>query len=442
MKTKKLIFWSYVISVLFILRFGGFFPTYFIHIKGLLRFPEIGFIIGLLILLFYNKKLLKSDIPKSISYTYIILLIFIFLETLRTIIIYDQSFLGTIKTIKFLFYGIFMFITPLIISTKEKLFKFMKILFYTSTLCLVLFFYQFITKTTVFDTWSKQMVFGNITLFRTLEHFPFLYVFFTFSFIYYLINKEKHNIKDWILLILSALGLIAVIINVTRTFWIAYFFCFIILLILSKKKYIIKHSWFFIILLLFVLISYQNFDFIQMRGSTIYESVSTKSDTFGYRMGILNERWEIVKDTNILLGAGLVNNDNTAFDNYYQIGGPNSNNYALNQFDIGFSGLIGQLGVLGIIIYLSFIYFCMYFIFSGILKIKNLIFKSINVGLFLSCCWVCISTFQNPGIYGDYLLFIFLSVGLSKSIRIISSLEEKKCQISVDNNKDLHNEKN
>lgn len=92
--------------------------------------------------------------------------------------------------------------------------------------------------------------------------------------------------------------------------------------------------------------------------------------------------------------------------------------------NIGFSYLLAHLDIIGKAIDLILIFFPTSGI-SYLIKIKNLylISKSILVGLLLTCIWFFISTVQNSGIYGDLLIYMFLAIGLTTSIRNVVERE-------------------
>ena len=204
----------------------------------------------------------------------------------------------------------------------------------------------------------------------------------------------------------------------TRTFWIAYIICLLIILCLSNKKKILG-----ILVLTFplILLSYyfirDKLGFMSVRLNSISNSILNNEGSFGYRIQLFLERVYSIKSNNLFLGLGLVNAQNRSFDNYLIAGGEYSNNYIINHTDIGYSGMIAQLGIFGSLLYLIFVFSCTIGIYNIFRKEQNLELKSITLGLFITCIWVLLTTFQNAGIYGDYLFSIILATGLAYSIK-------------------------
>lgn len=406
----------FIVALLFVTRLGGILPKYIIHIVGVMRLPEIGLALGFFLYLIIKKK--KTNVNVTIKYSFIILLMYIFLELIRTMIIYDQSFLLTLKEQKHLYYGIFIFLTPLIITNQQRLYNILKILLTFSTICGGLFIYQCITKRNLFNTWSILQDVGGVSFFRNLEGFPFILIFFSFGLIFYLLNKKDYTKKDLINFFLIIVSFIIVIISMTRTFWIAYIICLIIILCLSNKNKILK---IFFVIFPLILLSYNfimnKLGFLTVRFNSILNSILNNEGTFGYRIQLFLERFYLIKSNNLFLGLGLVNAQNKSFDSYLIAGGEYSNNVTINHTDIGYSGMIAQLGIFGSLLYLIFVFSCTIGIYNIFKKEQNLELKSITLGLFITCIWVLLTTFQNAGIYGDYLFSIILATGLAYSIK-------------------------
>ena len=231
------IFFMYVLSVLLITRFANILPSSFLHIQGIIRMQEIGLFIGIVILFSYMISNKKSKLNNKVLFAYIFLLIYIFIELIRTLIIWDQGFLLTLKVVKHLLYGIFMIITPLVLINKSRLYTFLRILLSTSLICSILYLYQAITKQNIFSVKYIIQEIGGVQFFRTFESYPAILIFFSLGFIYYLLSiKTKWYKKEFCMGIIILISLSILFLNLTRSSWATFFISVVLLFFLSWKK--------------------------------------------------------------------------------------------------------------------------------------------------------------------------------------------------------------
>ena len=421
------IFFMYVLSVLFITRFANILPSYFGHIEGILRIQEIGLFIGIVILFSYIISNKKSNLNNKVLFAYIFLLIYVFVEFIRTIIIWNQGFLLTFKVEKHLLYGIFMIITPLILINKSRLYTFLKILLSMSLMCAILYLYQAITKQNIFSVKYIIQEIGGFQFFRTFESYPEILIFFSLGFIYYLLSiKTKWYKKEFCMGIIILISLSILFLNVTRNSWAIFFISVVLLFFLSWRKRSFSNIFPKITLFLFLIILI--FTFVSPLQERLLEGsndMENMGGTFGYRIELFKERINIIKDENLFFGVGLINVHNDAYDHYFKVGGIGSTNQVINTGDNGFAGLICHLGLLGFIIYLAFILISIIYIYNIFKKVNSLNYESILATLVVLGISLLIGSFFGPGIYGYKIIYLFLSVGIAKAVENIYYKEVK-----------------
>lgn len=413
-------FLLFIFAVLAITRITHSVPRDFLHVQGLLWIYDIGILLSLILSidLFILKKE-ESGIPRKIKSAYLILIFYVAFELIRTLILYDQKLFTTLQTQRSLFYGIFIFIVPLILTNKLKILKTIQILFFTSVICSTIFLYQVLTKNMIYDVFYVLQNVGGFIVLRTFENFPTVLIFISFGLVFWLINYKDLIYRRILFLVLVLLSLFIVVINATRGQWVVYAFCLFLTVSLSNKVKL--KSLVVLVLLIAVLLVPFGSNFIESRVTELKNDVVHKEGTFGYRIDVFKERLEMIRDFNLLLGVGLVNYETHKFDNYFIAGGTNSNNRFVNHGDIGFAGLFGQLGIIGAMLFSYLIISCLRYIYSVLSKSKDKFYKTVLVAIFCSSVWVILSTINGPGFYGEDLFFIFFFTGLSKSIKTLEN---------------------
>ena len=418
----------YILTVLFITRFANIFPDSVVQIHYVIGMVQIGLLLCILLFLHFLFQKREMKIPKSIHYTYIIIIGYFLFELIRTFLLYEQRLVPTVQIQRQLVCGLFMYFTPLVINSKEKLFRFLRIMFFFSFICFLFFLYQKLTHSLIFDTFHSIIESGGLTFLRFASNVPFVLIFFAFGFVYYLLNSELKCNKRMVLLLSTVIiAAYSIIITFNRTFWIITLLCVSIIIYLSRKKrrFAIISIGLLLLLLLFSSPLSDKFSFITERSEQLTSDVSSSGGTFGYRVDLFMERFNLIKENNLLFGLGLVNVENPTFDSYLIVGGPTSNNKYIQHPDIGFASLIAHLGLVGLLIYLLLIFLITYQIYKNFKTCDDLKFKSIFIALICLNVWLLIATFTRIGIYGDNLFYIFLAAGLTIAIKKIYAEEIK-----------------
>jgi hypothetical protein len=396
----------FIFAILLITRFAFLFPANFLHISGVFRMEDIGLgLIVLLAIITFNKK---SQLPKYVALTYYVLIFYILLEFLRGIYLYDQTIIETLKVERHLFFGLLIFVTPKIVNYKTDFYKLTKVLLFFSVISSISFILQAILKVSFFNGYYQINQIGGITVFRAFDIFPVIMIFLSFYAFYHIMNNSRKSNYYFFVIV----GVILLILNVTRGHWIAYLFvCLIIILISRKHKTkMIVGTIFTIIVLASIL------PFVTETFHSIVSDVKDKEGTFGYRLEVLDERIVLINQTNPFFGLGLVSYENNLFDNHFVAGGPNSNDDAVSQGDIGFAGLIGHLGWLGLLIYFIHIFTLLIYMFNNYLNKYSIEEKAILASFIGIGIWTIIITINGLGIYGMDLVLVYLAVGLVPAI--------------------------
>ena len=412
--TDKRLFWLFVISVLLITKFAFIFPPNIINIFGFVDIEEIG--LGILLILFIWTYRKKSEIPGYVKISYLVLLAYVGIQIIRSMYLYDQTFIETLKTEKHLLYGLLIFVTPKIIEKASDLKKLLKILTIFSIISAISFLIQAVLKRSFFNGYYQLNDIGGVTLFRAFDIFPLILIFISFGIVYLMLNRgltsrEGHGGKNYIILLI--LALIPLAINATRSEWIAYAIVIIVILFISKSKYKIQ----FLISIAAIILILGSVSFISSRANSIFSDVKQNGGTFGYRYDVVVERLNLIKHVSIPMGAGLVAYENHIYDNYFTAGDKTSNDVAVSQADIGYSGIIGQLGIIGLLLYAIHIMAIMYYFGITFKHTENLERKAIMCAFIGISVWMVIITFANFGVYGRDVAVLYLAVGLVWSVR-------------------------
>jgi hypothetical protein len=316
---------------------------------------DFGFI---LMLLYAAPLFLKNYKPYTIRPTYLkFLFLFIgicFLSFLYTLFSYKYLFVDALRMFRPYFGYLTIFIFLQFFLKREKNVKqFFNVLYFISLGLLILYHVQFIIQRELFFGHQQTYMFKGIKILRSIPNFMFVsYMFFWYNLAAWLQGKPILKYGK----IFSLLAITGIMISFTRGFYLSFSFATFLLLIILflQRTVLVKRIVLSLLLVVYFILFASVSDYLRPvieRAASIKTAIFTEidRDTFGYRLKLLESRYEMTMDKNPLLGIGFVHNkygrDFGKFPgNYNEATGSPS----LWSADIAWANIIYQTGLIGL----------------------------------------------------------------------------------------------
>lgn len=417
----------FVISFLFATGFCYIFPPRFLHISLIGGLFHIALFLNISLMFYLFGRNYPSNIPKYIHYIYIIMILYFGIQFFRTVFLYpEQRIIPTIQVQLNLLFGTFMYLVPVAINSKQKLNQFLNIIMGFSFVSFLLFVIQVFSGISIIPiSFITTYSVGSMQLFKFSQYvYPFFIVFASIGVIFYYLNK-RNFIIDFKMLLLVGASIFIVFFSYRRTLWLWFAFAILIVFFISSKSKILKKLP-IIVIVGFLLVPLFTSMLYNQRMDDFENDLANNEGTWGYRLDCLEERYQLLKNTNNLLwGLGLVYDENDRFDYLFEAGGQYSSNKELIHQDMGYISIFATLGYFGLLLYGCFIISVFYFLIITLKSTRSLYNKSILVSLIVSIIWLVLQTLTWIGMFGLNIIWGFIAVGLCITIKNMEAQNEK-----------------